>query len=135
MGEREVETPRSVKRKRPIKMIAKNGNYPDPTSDRDAGEDDENVGSPSQPRSACTRHASLAMCRGNGAVGSGTTPLDDCEENGPSWRMIYIEDPPRGLRRESLPVLKSRSSWPCSRDKISSWLELPVARWKFKRRF
>ncbi|KAJ3983784.1 hypothetical protein F5890DRAFT_1597120 [Lentinula detonsa] len=62
MGEREVETPRSVKRKRPIKMIAKNGNYPDPTSDRDAEEDDENVGSPSQPHSACTRTQACEPC-------------------------------------------------------------------------
>ncbi|KAJ3740766.1 hypothetical protein DFH05DRAFT_1528557 [Lentinula detonsa] len=43
-------------------MIAKNGNYPDPTSDRDAGEDDENIGSPSQPCSACTRTQACEPC-------------------------------------------------------------------------
>ncbi|KAJ3980173.1 hypothetical protein F5890DRAFT_1557951 [Lentinula detonsa] len=47
-------------------MIAKNGNFPDPTSDRDAEEDDEDTGSPSQSRSACTRSVLLgkpASCK------------------------------------------------------------------------
>ncbi|KAJ3991233.1 hypothetical protein F5050DRAFT_1812784 [Lentinula boryana] len=47
-------------------MIAKNGNFPDPTSDRDAEEDDEDAGSPSQSCSACTRCVLLgkpAFCK------------------------------------------------------------------------
>ncbi|KAJ3978647.1 hypothetical protein F5890DRAFT_1655725 [Lentinula detonsa] len=55
MDEREVETPRSLKRKCPAKMITKNGSFPNPNSDRDVDEDDEDVGSPSHSRSACTR--------------------------------------------------------------------------------
>ncbi|KAJ3990996.1 hypothetical protein F5050DRAFT_1898739 [Lentinula boryana] len=56
MGGPEVETPQIVKRKRPIKMIAQNDIVPDPTSDRDAEEhDNEDEESLSQPRSACTR--------------------------------------------------------------------------------
>ncbi|KAJ3978413.1 hypothetical protein F5890DRAFT_1560386 [Lentinula detonsa] len=62
MGEREVEVPRSVKRKRPIKMIAKNGNVPDPISDRDAEEDDEDARSPPESRSACTRTQACELC-------------------------------------------------------------------------
>ncbi|KAJ3791334.1 hypothetical protein GGU11DRAFT_836036 [Lentinula aff. detonsa] len=56
VDQEQVETPRGVKRKRPIKMIAQNDIAPDPTSDRDADENDnEDEESPSQPRSACTR--------------------------------------------------------------------------------
>ncbi|KAJ3991826.1 hypothetical protein F5050DRAFT_1812102 [Lentinula boryana] len=55
MSER-VETPRPVKRKCPIKMITQHGTVPDPTSDRDAEENDnDDEESPSQPHSACTR--------------------------------------------------------------------------------
>ncbi|KAJ3743515.1 hypothetical protein DFH05DRAFT_1618669 [Lentinula detonsa] len=69
----QVETPRGVKRKRPIKMIAKKGNVPAPIGDFDAEEEDREeaeeereVPSPSQRRPACTRCVLLgkpASCR------------------------------------------------------------------------
>ncbi|KAJ3791452.1 hypothetical protein GGU11DRAFT_832543, partial [Lentinula aff. detonsa] len=58
VDEEQAEPPRGVKRKRMIKMIAKNDKFPDPAGDfdaRDEEDDDDKDESPSRRRPACTR--------------------------------------------------------------------------------
>ncbi|KAJ3792943.1 hypothetical protein GGU11DRAFT_749399 [Lentinula aff. detonsa] len=80
--EEQAEPPREVKRKRTIKMIAKN-NFPNPTGDFDSREgedDDDEDDKPPLPLPTSTgmhAHASYATCSGNGVVGLGIMPLGD----------------------------------------------------------
>ncbi|KAJ3793173.1 hypothetical protein GGU11DRAFT_749158 [Lentinula aff. detonsa] len=134
MDEREVETSRSVKRKCPIKMIAKNGNFPDPTSDRDVEEDDEDAGSPSQSCSACTRtqacepcHVQRQQCSWIGDHASQQSrgkraKLEDDVYRGPTVRVTDRKFAGPEIA-EQLAVLAGQN------------LELVGITWKFRRRY
>ncbi|KAJ3978583.1 hypothetical protein F5890DRAFT_1560075 [Lentinula detonsa] len=94
--------PRGTKRKRPIKMIARNG------KDNESNEDSalETAGghqeSSSHPSHNLVPHACNAFYKGNVAAGPATTPLVERERNNPKPKMTSMRVPPRGLENEGL---------------------------------
>ncbi|KAJ3792500.1 hypothetical protein GGU11DRAFT_859357 [Lentinula aff. detonsa] len=96
--------PRGTKRKRPIKMIARNGKgneFNEDSAPETASGQQESSSQP-QPCSACSRCVLYAINKGNIAAGLATMPLVECEQKDPKPKMTSMRGPPRGLEKGGL---------------------------------
>ncbi|KAJ3991702.1 hypothetical protein F5050DRAFT_1715872 [Lentinula boryana] len=84
--------PKGVKRKWTIKMIAKGDDNSDPN-----GESNHNAGH--SPRNDKPKLAWSVINSASDVAGLGIMPHGGCEENGLSWMMRSMKDPPRALGR------------------------------------